>query len=151
MEIGIQPGFEISDIHSRQRLLIRCLRAGTVQNYLENGWQRTPTPRAEDSPRSCFGSCQRGDKPPAHWYGSYLPEGQPAYLGVRFDQGAGWQYAWIGVVRNPDGTDPALVDAFAWGHETTPGVSIPAGAPEPASLALLAFGAVAALRRRRPA
>ena len=73
-----------------------------------------------------------------------LPEGEQTYLGVRFDQGAGNQYGWIGVVRT--GMD---LDTFAWGYETTPGVAIPAGIPEPGSLALLAFGALAVAGRRR--
>jgi len=77
-------------------------------------------------------------------WGSQLPEGEETYLGVRSDLGGGWQYGWVGVVR----TDFVL-DAFAWGYETEVGVPIAAGAPEPGSLALLAFGAVAALRRKR--
>lgn len=81
-----------------------------------------------------------------------LPEGQPTYLGARFDLGAGTQYGWVGVVMtNLGGELPANIelDAFAWGYETEAGVPIPAGAPEPGSLALLAFGA-AALAARRP-
>ncbi len=77
-------------------------------------------------------------------FGSQLPEGVATYLGARFDAGAGNQYAWIGVVRTGD-----FVDAFAWGYETDPGVPIAAGAPEPGTLALLAFGACAAASRRR--
>ncbi len=76
--------------------------------------------------------------------GSLLPEGTQTYLGARFDLGDGNQYGWIGVVR----TGLAL-DAFAWGYETDPGVPIAAGAPEPGTLALLAFGACAAASRRR--
>ena len=76
--------------------------------------------------------------------GTLLPDGLPTYLGVRFDQGNGYQYGWIGVVRNGQETD-----AFAWGYETEPGVPIPAGAPEPGSLALLAFGAAGTMARRR--
>jgi len=85
-------------------------------------------------------------------YGSYLPEGQPTYLGLRFDPGDGWHYAWVGVVRggpSVPGMEVYDVDAFAWGYETTPGVPIPAGIPEPGSLALLAFGALAVAGRRR--
>jgi len=81
-----------------------------------------------------------------HFYApeSLLPENEPVYLGHRFDGGAGLQYAWIGVVR-----DNHKLEAFAWGYETEVGVPIGAGVPEPGSLALLAFGATAALRRRR--
>ncbi len=78
--------------------------------------------------------------------GSELAEGQDTYLGVRFDLGSGWQYGWIGGVRS--GME---LETFAWGYETTPGVPIEAGVPEPGSLALLAFGAAAALRKRRTA
>ena len=74
-----------------------------------------------------------------------LPEGTPTYLGLRFN-GPNYQYGWIGVVRTSQ-----QLEAFAWGYETEPGVPIAAGAPEPGSLALLAFGAagVAGCRRRR--
>ncbi len=77
-------------------------------------------------------------------YPGLLPEGDPTYLGVRFDLGSGNQYGWFGVVRT--GYD---LDAFAWGYETDIGVSVAAGAPEPGSLALLAFGAAALAKRRR--
>ncbi len=80
--------------------------------------------------------------------GSLLPEGVPIYLGVKFDLGAGDQYGWVGVVRGGN-LLPSQLDAFAWGYETDVGVPVPAGAPEPGTLALLAFGALA-LGRRRP-
>lgn len=79
-----------------------------------------------------------------YYGGTFIAEGTPTYLGVRFDLGSGYQYGWIGVERS--GT---ALDAFAWGYETEPGVGIPAGAPEPGTLALLAMGAVGVLRRRR--
>lgn len=79
--------------------------------------------------------------------GSNLVDGQQAYLGVRFDLGSGWQYGWIGVVKNGIG-----LDAFAWAYETDPGMEIAAGVvPEPGSLALLAFVAVGVAGRRRRA
>lgn len=79
---------------------------------------------------------------PFYGHSALLPQGQPTYLAVRFPEN-GIHYGWIGVVR----TGYAL-DAFAWGYETEPGVPVPAGAPEPGTLALLAFGAAALLRRR---
>lgn len=77
-------------------------------------------------------------------YGSQLAEGQPTYLGVRFDLGSGDHYGWIGVVRTA-----TELDAFAWGYETEAGVPIPAGIPEPGTLAALALGAAAVLAGRR--
>jgi len=76
-------------------------------------------------------------------YGSELPDGLRAYLGLRFDPGDGMHYGWIGVVR-----DDLELDAFAWGYETEPGVPIP-GTPEPGTLAMLALGAGAVAARRR--
>jgi len=76
-------------------------------------------------------------------YDSELPEGETTYLGARLDLGSGYQYGWVEVVREWNG-----LHAFAWGYETDPGVPIPAGAPEPGTLALLAFGALAAVGRR---
>ena len=78
-----------------------------------------------------------------------LEAGVPAWSGLRFDPGDGWHYGWVEVVRDPDGTDPYALEALAWGYETEPGVPIPAGIPEPGSLALLALAAVAATTRRR--
>jgi len=90
-----------------------------------------------------------------YYTGGYweLPAGQPAFIGMRFDPGDGLHYGWVGVVRDPDGTDPYALDAFAWGYETEVGMPIAAGAPEPSTLAALTVGAVAVLgrRRRRPA
>ena len=62
----------------------------------------------------------------AGWPGpvnSMIPEGQAAYLGVKFDVGIGTQYGWIGVVRT--GME---LEAFAWGFERNVGVPIAAGA-----------------------
>lgn len=84
-----------------------------------------------------------GQYPPT---GTLLPLDTPTYLGVRFDLGDGDQYGWIGVTYSS--ADHTL-DAFAWGYQTTPGVPILAGVPEPGTLALLAFGAAAVVRRRR--
>lgn len=84
--------------------------------------------------------------PQPEWPDSLIPEGVPSYIGVSFDLGSGLQYGWIGIVRTG-----AEVDAFAWGYETEPGVSIAAGAgiPEPGTISLLLIGAVGVLGRRR--
>jgi len=78
---------------------------------------------------------------------SLIPEGVPAYLGVRISNlagGAGWHYGWIGVIRNAGN-----LQAFAWGYESELDTPIPAGIPEPGTLALLAFGALLGAGRRR--
>ena len=88
-------------------------------------------------------------------YGTWLPPvGTETYLGVSFPMGGQLHYGWIGVevltITNPTG-DVLALDAFAWGYETDPGVPIEAGIPEPGTLALLPFGALAAAGRRRRA
>jgi hypothetical protein len=78
---------------------------------------------------------------------SLIPEGVPAYLGVRISNlagGAGWHYGWIGVIR-----DAGNLQAFAWGYESELNTPIAAGIPEPGTLAMLAFGAALAVGRRR--
>lgn len=76
--------------------------------------------------------------------GSEIAADTATYLGVRFDLGAGFQYGWIGVTRI--GME---LDAFAWGYSDIANDPIPAGIPEPGSLAMLACGATALLARRR--
>ncbi len=80
------------------------------------------------------------------YYGEYsnFVDGVSTYMAARFSDFDGYHYGWIGVVRSGFELQP-----FAWGYETEVGVAIPAGIPEPGSLALLAFGACALLRRRR--
>jgi hypothetical protein len=88
-----------------------------------------------------------------HYYGlafyngfSLIPESQDVYLGVCVNLSSAWHYGWIGVNR-----DYYLLETFAWGYETEPGVPIAAGIPEPDTLAMLALGFVAAgvANRRR--
>jgi len=82
-------------------------------------------------------------------YGSLLPAGEEVYVGLAWNQPDGVHYGWLGVVRDPS---TQFVEAFAWGYETDAGIPIAAGAPEPGSLALLAFGvAGVAIRRRKSA
>ena len=77
-------------------------------------------------------------------YRGILPEGELTYLGVRFDQGAGTQYGWIGVTRNG-----VFLDVSSWAYETEVGVAIAAGVPAPGTLAALAFGGIIAPSRKR--
>lgn len=88
--------------------------------------------------------------------GSEIPDGQSVFLAARFDPfglpgtactpGVDCHYGWIEVTRSG-----VQLAAHSWGYESDPGVPIAAGAgvPEPASLALLAFGAAAVATRRR--
>ncbi len=75
------------------------------------------------------------------------------YAALRFDLDDGTHYGWAALNGRrssaPDGG--FLFDLLAWGYETTPGVSIQAGAtPTPGgALALLAIGAGAGLTRQR--
>ncbi len=78
----------------------------------------------------------------------HLPWDEPTYVGVKIDLGSGDQYGWIGVEFS---SADLTLDTFAWGYETEVGVPIEAGVPEPGTLALLAFGALAATRRQRRA
>ena len=64
---------------------------------------------------------------------SFLTPG--SYIGVRITLDDGVHYGWI--------------RGGSWGYETSAGVPIAAGVPEPSSIALLALGAVPLLRRNR--
>ncbi len=78
---------------------------------------------------------------------SYIDSGE--YIAVRFEAADGMHYGWIGVTVTRINYVNEL-SAFAWGYETDPMTPIAAGAvPTPGTLAALAFGAAAALRRRK--
>jgi len=75
--------------------------------------------------------------------------GQEGYIGLRFlDSASATHFAWADVILNANYT----VTLLGFAYETTPGLSIKAGAiPEPSEIALFALGAagVAAVRARR--
>ena len=81
--------------------------------------------------------------------GSRPAIGVPFYIGVRILLDGDYHYGWIGGVFDED--DPrSQFSTFAWGYETDPMTPIAAGAvPAPGTLAALAFGAAAALGRRK--
>ncbi len=84
-------------------------------------------------------------------FGSWLPEGVEAILGVRFPLvgGAPLNYGWIGVEKFIADDGSHQLDAFAWGYEAEPGVPL-VFMPEPGALFTLALGAAGvAVRRRR--
>ncbi len=100
---------------------------------------------------------------PSSSVGRFLP-GAPGYLGFTLDQGAGnVHYGWLKLEFSLDPqTSRGVLEALAYGYETTAGARIDAGdrgsttaTPEPGTMALgiLAAGAagVVALRRRRQA
>jgi len=76
--------------------------------------------------------------------------GVPTYIALRLplEYSFDLRYAWIGVIQD---ASTHTLETFAWGYETEIGVPVFAGAPEPGSLALLAFGVAAVARRRRSA
>jgi hypothetical protein len=82
--------------------------------------------------------------------------GAPAYLGLDFTSSGDVYTGWAQISASSGGgstlESATLVD---YAYQTTPDVSIPAGAgaPEPSSIALFALGAagIAVLRRRRKA
>jgi hypothetical protein len=95
-------------------------------------------------------------------YGRFHP-GEPGYVGFAIGPAGGnVEYGWLKLVftSDPDTHRPQVLEALAYGIETTPNQGIDAGAtaaatPEPGTMALgiLAAGAagVVALRRRRQA
>ena len=152
---SLQPGDPSSDSAIRQYVnasAVVLLSHSSSNHELQTGYafpesyfvvgvnasDPIPTPGTSWRSQSAYVS-------PYYGYPSLLTPGEQTYLGARFDLGGGWQYAWIGVYVGAD----YVLDAFAWGYETEPGVPIAAGAPEPGSLALLAFGAVGVVARRR--
>jgi hypothetical protein len=85
-----------------------------------------------------------------------LPAGFPAaatgYVGFRVGQGATAQYGWLQVAVTAGGAGVNGITFLGGAIETTPNTPIAAGViPEPGSLAALACGAVALLRRKSKA
>lgn len=78
----------------------------------------------------------------------YIGDAEPEYAGVRYslDGGQSYHYGWILVKWN---VSDYRFDALAWGYETQSDTPIAAGAPEPASVAILALAGAAWLGRRR--
>jgi hypothetical protein len=77
--------------------------------------------------------------------GGYFP-GQRAYVGVEFDIDGATHYGWIDVYVS-ELAPGALI--YGWGYESTPGMSIIAGAvPEPSSILLIMTGSLALLLSR---
>jgi hypothetical protein len=83
--------------------------------------------------------------------GEWSP-GDHGYMGIRFDDNGNYNYGWVDMTMNPDGT----VTVNRWALEDTVGASVttPGAVPEPgtgALLALLAMGATGLRRRRQSA
>lgn len=73
--------------------------------------------------------------------GSWFPEGERRYVGVRTDDG---NFGWIEVERTG-----LSLSAFSWAYETVPGAPMLAGVvPSPCTLALLAAAGLGRRPRR---
>jgi hypothetical protein len=73
--------------------------------------------------------------------------GGTGFIGLKFNTGAGVQYGWVRITKNPSPDNSYTMVDYAWGDV---GDTILTGQiPEPGSLALLAVGAVGLLAWRK--
>ena len=100
-----------------------------------------------------IGYWANGGADPSTWPGA--DQAYRGYLGLSFlDAASAVHYAWVDLdVSAYNATDLSSYQATVYGYayETVAGVGIPAGVPEPGSLALLALGAAGFMTRRRRA
>jgi hypothetical protein len=81
-------------------------------------------------------------------FATQVPPGTNAYAGFEFTASDGVHYGWLYLNVNA-----GVIDFTGAAYESTPGMAIAAGVPEPGTLAMLALGAVGivgtAIKRRR--
>ena len=82
------------------------------------------------------------------WYSVVGGFGGTGYMGFYMDDVDDRHYGWAHLTISGSRND---VTMHSFGVETSPGVGIPAGAPEPMTLSLLALGATGLLARRKRA
>jgi len=91
-----------------------------------------------------------GNTPP-NIIGGFTVGAGEQYVGVQLNLADGVHYGWVGfeTTDQDNGSMAGVIDGYA--YETDLNTAIPAGVPEPSSLALLAFGAagLASFRGRR--
>ena len=82
------------------------------------------------------------------WYSVVGNFGGTKYFGFSMQDGGNTHYGWAQINISGSRNDITLM---AFGVETSPGVGIPVGAPEPMTLSLLALGASGLFARRKRA
>lgn len=77
-----------------------------------------------------------------------VPPGTFAFAGFRFTAADGTHFGWLNLAVNA-----GVIDFVSAAFDSTPGMAIAAGVPEPSTMAMLALGAVGvlgmAIKRRR--
>lgn len=73
--------------------------------------------------------------------------GQSGYVGIEFQLASGTHYGWVRISESESYGVGGLVTA--WGYETSPGVPVAMGMPEPSVMPLLGLGGMLLLFFRR--
>jgi hypothetical protein len=79
------------------------------------------------------------------WSSTAVTDG---YVGLELNNGTSTDFGWVQLIYDPTAATPSLT-VVDYAYETTPGVDIVTGVPEPATIALAGAGAALMLLCRR--